>query len=117
MSKQKKSSVDGGFATFELIDAAFPFYLRGYFSLASLKRQKFNRAAFLPYFKNSKHHAPAYWRVGDLLAWFPRRFPQLPARDAVLFAVNLREVALSDPPLTPTRPSRAGRREKWRKVK
>lgn len=112
---KSKIKEDGGFVTFDQIDAAFPFYMKGHFTPASLRRHRYYPGAFLPYYRGSKHHAPLYWRTSDLVAWLPRKFPQLPASAVEIFAANLREVALKEAPLTPTHASRAGRPPKWKK--
>jgi hypothetical protein len=99
---------ENAYVTFEMIEDAFPSYLRSHFSLTALKRQKMNYVAYLPFFRGPQHHAPAYWRVADLITWLPCRFPPLPLRAFEDFAANLRRLALREPPLTPTRKSAAG---------
>lgn len=90
------------------VKAALPYFMRANYSELDLRRQRYNRSYFCPYFKAPHHHSPAYWRVADLILWFDN-FP-LPDAQYEMFAGELRRRAVTTPPTAPTRRSGAGAR-------
>jgi hypothetical protein len=87
---------------------ALPNFMRANYRELDLRRQRYNRQYYCPYFKAPRHHSPAYWRVADLILWFAN-FP-LPDAEYDMFAGELRRRATTTPPTAPERRSGAGAR-------
>ena len=100
------------FVTFAEFNLAVPYYMRSFFSVAALKRERFNKRVPLEFFRAPRHHCEPYWRTSEMISWFFKRFAVLPLDSLAEFERSLRRLAVREPPLSPKRTSKAGRPRK-----